>query len=155
MQKVERRRHREIKHRRWIWLAAAVVLLAGSMTAAVLLSREPEQITAKEQRWGMLIDRQPEELVSVTVKRRGDQPWTLVRAEDGSLMPENDSTWTVSEQQAELLLENITALRYEEILSEDAAAYRETGPLKPYRPEALPEGVFRKACWIFRWISIP
>ena len=129
MQKVERRRHREIRHRRWIWLAAAAVLLAGSVTAAMILSREPEQITAEEQHWGMLIDRQPEELVSVTVKRRGDQPWTLVRAEDGSLVPENDSTWAVSEQQSELLLDNITTLRYEEILSEDAAAYRETPEL--------------------------
>ena len=68
MQKVERRQHREIKYRRWIWLAAAAVLLAGSVTAAVLLSREPEQITAEEPHWGMLIDRQPEELVSVTVE---------------------------------------------------------------------------------------
>ena len=60
MQKVERKQHRETRHRRWPWLAAAVVLLAGSVTAAVILSREPEQITAEEPHWGMLIDRLPE-----------------------------------------------------------------------------------------------
>ena len=73
MQKVERKKHREIRHRRWIWLAAAFVLLAGSVTAAVLLSREPEPVQAAEPRWGMLIDREAEELVSVTVERRGDR----------------------------------------------------------------------------------
>ena len=125
MQKVERRKHREIKHRRWIWLAAAFVLLAGSVTAAVLLSREPEPVHAAEPRWGMLIDREAEELVSVTVERRGEQAWTLVRTEDGALMPEDDSTWTVSEQQDELLQENVTVLRYEDILAEDASSYRD------------------------------
>ncbi len=129
MQKVERKQHRETKHRRWPWLAAAVVLLAGSVTAAVLFSREPEQIAAEKQKWGMLIDRQPEELVSVTLERRGEMPWTMVRTEDGFLAPENDSTWTVSEQQSTLLQENATTLRYEEILSEDAAAYRNTPEL--------------------------
>ena len=121
MQRVERKQHGNGQYRRWIWLAAAAVLLAGSITAAVLLSREPEQVPAH---WGMLIDRQAEELVSVTVERRGEQPWTLVRTVNGSLMPENDDAWTVAEQQDALLQESVTQLRYEEILTEDPAVYR-------------------------------
>ena len=74
MQKVERKQHREGKPRRWIGLAAALVLLAGSITAAVLLSRKPEEVPREEPHWGMLIDRQAEELVSVTVQRRGKNP---------------------------------------------------------------------------------
>ena len=125
MQKVERRQHRERKKRRWIWLAAALVLLAGSLTSAVLLSREPEPIPEEEQHWGLLIDRQPDELSSVTVKRRGEDAWTLVRGEDGSLVPEGGETWTVAEQQDAILQETLTQLRYEEILSEDPAVYRD------------------------------
>ena len=125
MQSVERKQHREGKPRRWILLAAALVLLAGSVAAAVLLSRKPEEAPKEESHWGMLIDRQAEELVSVTVQRRGEAPWTLVRTVNGTLMPENEEGWTVAEQQDALLQESVTQLRYEEILTEDPAVYRD------------------------------
>ena len=125
MQSVERKQHRGGKPRRWILLAAAIVLLAGSVAAAVLLSRKPEEIPKEESHWGMLIDRQAEELVSVTVQQRGKEPWTLVRTVNGTLMPENDEGWTVAEQQDALLQESVTQLRYEEILTEDPAVYRD------------------------------
>lgn len=125
MQKVERKQHQERKHRRLIWLAAVLVLLAGSVTAAVLLSRKPvEEIPEEEVHWGMLINRQEEELVSVTVCRRGKEAWTLYRTENGTLMPENGGDWTVAEQQGQLLQEAVTQLRYEEILTEDPEVYR-------------------------------
>ena len=125
MQKVERKQHREGKHRRLIWLAAALVLLAGSVTAAVLLTRKPAELPQEEVHWGMLIDREEEELVSVTVQRRGKEPWTLYRTENGTLVTEGDEGWTVAEQQGQLLQEAITQLRYEEILTEDPAVYRD------------------------------
>ena len=125
MQKVERKQHRERKHRKLIWLAVALVLLAGSVTAAVLLSRKPAEIHGTEQHWGMLIDRQEEELVSVTVDRKGEEPWTLLRTENGELMPESDEEWTVAELQGKMLQEAVTQLRYEEVLTEDPAVYRE------------------------------
>jgi len=125
MQKVERKQHQERKHRRLIWLAAALVLLAGSVTAAVLLSRKPaEEIPEEEKHWGMLINRQEDELVSVTVLRRGKEAWTLCRTENGTLMPEGGGDWTVAEQQGQLLQEAVTQLRYEEILTEDPEIYR-------------------------------
>ena len=125
MQKVERKQHREGRHGRWIRLAAALVLLAGSVTAAVLLPRNPEEAPKEETHWGMLIDRQAEELVSVTVQRRGKKSWTLVRTVKGNLMPENEEGWAVAEQQDALLQESVTQLRYEEILAEDPAVYRD------------------------------
>ena len=124
MQKVERKKHREGKPRRWIWLAAALVLLAGSVTAA-LLAGKPAEIPREEKHWGMLVDRTVGELRSVTVQRRGDEAWTLVRTEDGELMPEAGAEWTVETQQGSLLQEAMTQLRYEEILTEDPAVYRD------------------------------
>ena len=129
MQKVERKKHGEGKHRRALWLAAALLLLAGSVTAAVLLSRKPAETPASEQHWGMLIDRTAGELVSVTVERRDEEAWTLVRTENGELMPEGGSDWTVEEQQGTLLQEAVTQLRYEEILTDDPAVYRENPDL--------------------------
>ena len=67
MQKVERKKHRDGKHRRLIWLLAAFVLLAGSVTAAVLLSRKPEEtIIERDDHSGLMVDRRTEELVKVT-----------------------------------------------------------------------------------------
>ena len=124
MQKVERKKHREGKPRRWIWLAAAGILLAGSVTAAILAGK-PAEIPREERHWGMLIDRTAGELRSVTVQRRGEDAWTLVRTEDGELMPESGAEWTVETQQGSMLQEAMTQLRYEEILTEDPAVYRE------------------------------
>ena len=125
MQRVERKEHPERKHRRLIWLAAAFVLLAASVTAAVLLLRKPAEVIPEEEKhWGMLISRQEEELVSVTVHRRGEDAWTLYRTENGRLMPEGGEGWIVAEQQGQLLQEAVTQLRYEEILTEDPEIYR-------------------------------
>ena len=127
MQKVERKSHREGKRRKLWWLAGAALLLAGSVTAAVLLNRPAkEEIPAHEDHGGLLIAREAEELVSVTVQRKGEKAWTLVRTENGELMPEGGGDWTVSESQGERLQEGMTQLRYEDILTEDPEVYRES-----------------------------
>ena len=127
MQKVERKQHRNGKPRRWLWLAAAFVLLAGSVTAAALLNRKDanDYPAREEDHSGMLISREPEELVSVTVKRRGGEPWTMLRTEDGNLIPEDGGEWTAGEQQAEMLQQAMTMLQYQEILTDDPALYRD------------------------------
>ena len=126
MQKVERKQHRSGRPRRWLWLAAAFVLLAGSVTAAVLLNRRDtgDYPTRAEDHSGMLIDRAAEELVSLTVKRRGEEAWTMIRTEDGQLVPEDGGEWTAGEQQAEMLQAAMTMLQYQEVLAEDASEYR-------------------------------
>ena len=120
MQKVERKEHRNGKPRRWLWLAAAFVLLAGSVTAAVLLTRKDtdDYPTRAEDHSGMLIDRGAEDLVSVTVQRRGEEAWTMIRTEDGRLVPKDGGDWTAGEQQAELLQQAMTMLPYREVLAE-------------------------------------
>ncbi len=125
LKRVERKQHRDGAPRRRLWLAAAFVLLAGSVAAAVLLNRKTEEIPPREDHTGMLSDRAAEELVSVTVDRRNEDAWTLVRTENGSLMPEDGSEWTATEQQGEKLQEAVTKLRYEEILSEDPAVWQD------------------------------
>ena len=80
MQHVDRKPRKEKKHGRAPWIAAAALLLAGSVAAALLLTREPEPddpespVTA-----GILINRDADELDSVTVTQKGYEPWTLIR----------------------------------------------------------------------------
>ena len=124
MQKVERKEHRESGPRRLIWLAAALVLLAGSVAAALLLDRKPPEVPEREDHSGLLISREADELVSVTVQRRGEEAWTMVRGEDGTLAPEDGSEWTAGGEQGRLLQEAMTLLAYQEVLTEDPEAYR-------------------------------
>ena len=139
MQQVDRKSHRESPNsssrRRVILAAALAVLLAGVTAAVLLLSRPPADSGSQEKEepgWGLLIERTPEDLVSITVKRRGEASWTLLRTEDGDLIPaespdsDPNASWKVSEQQSALLQETLTQLRYEEILSEDPALLRDS-----------------------------
>ena len=126
MLKVERKQQGK-QPRRWMLLAALLVLLAGSVTAAVLLRKteEPPAVSlhAREDHSGLLEDRAAEELVSVTIRRRGEEAWTLTRGGDGSLVPADGGEWTVNERQADSLRGAMTQLRYEDILTADPAAW--------------------------------
>ena len=123
MQKVERKQHKSGGPRRRLWLAAVFVLLAGSMTVLLLTGRVSEEMPVREEHSGTLISREAEELVSITVKRRGEEAWTLVRREDGTLAPEGGAEWTVTEAQGRLLQEAMTLLGYQEVLTEDPETY--------------------------------
>ena len=125
MQKVERKVHRKRKYRRAILMAAALALLTGGVISAAVLGRPAEKPQRQEDHGGLLTDRNAAELISVTVARRGEEPWTLIRAEDGTLQPEGGGDWNAETQSAEMLTEAVTQLRYEDILSEDSSVYAE------------------------------
>ena len=129
MQKVERKSHRSGASRRLLWFAAAALLLI-SAAAAVFLSRNSRpELPVHEDPSGTLISRPAEELLSVTVQQRGKDPWTMARAEGGewivSGQPGEDA-WTVDKQQGTMLTEAMTQLLYEQILTDDPAAWRDS-----------------------------
>ena len=59
MQKPERKQHKDRRPLRALPLAAALLLLAGGVTTAILLSRPQEKPAQEEKHWGMLTERQP------------------------------------------------------------------------------------------------
>ena len=126
MMHAERKKRRERKHGRLAWVLAALVLLAGSVTAAILLSRKPTaDIPARTDPGGTLVQRQPEELVSLTVTRRGEKPWTLIRDADGRLRLEGESRWAAQEWMTAMIEDAVVNLVYADVLTENPADYRE------------------------------
>ena len=125
MQKVERKQ-KDRQRRPLAWILLCAVLLAAGVTAGILLrnkaKEEPEQTTHHIS--GAITQRSAEELESMTVTRRGREPWTAVREADGSLrlQPENDdepNTWLVDESIANMLVDAAVNLTYEDIFTEN------------------------------------
>ena len=125
MQKVERKqKHRQRKPLVWVLLCA--VLLVAGVTAGILLKNRAGEDTEPVHQHvsGTIVQRSAEELKSMTVTRRGKDPWTAVREEDGSLrlQPESDSepnTWLVDGSIANMLVDAAVNLTYEDIFTEN------------------------------------
>ena len=127
MERVEKRKHRGLKHRRTWWLLTAVCLLAACAAAFFLWPRTaPEELPEREEHGGVLVQRDVSELVSLSVQRRNGESWTLRRNENGQLEPEGEEGWVVESAQGDLLQEAMTSLSYEEILTEDPAVWQES-----------------------------
>ena len=126
MQKVERQKHRDRRRKRLTGVLLCAVLLAVCVTAGLLLRREamPEGPEPKEDHGGTLLQRNEEELVSLTVAQKGQDPWTLVTAGEGQLrlQPEDasePSSWIVDENIGRLLINVATNLTYEDVFTEN------------------------------------
>ena len=125
MQHVDRKTRKGKRHGRAPWIAAAALLLAGSVAAALLLTREPEPddpeppVTA-----GILMNRDAGELESVTVTQKGSEPWTLIRGEDGQMHLNGEEAWAAESVMTRMLLESLANLAYEAVLTENPADYR-------------------------------
>ena len=127
MQKVERKKHnRQRKPLAWILLCA--VLLGAGVTAGILLQNRAKEEPAQTVRRvsGAITQRSAEELKSMTVTRRGKEPWTAVREEDGSLrlLPGTGSdpeSWPVDDSIAKMLTDAAVNLTYEDVFTENRA----------------------------------
>ena len=139
MQKVERKKHGERRHGRAAGVLLCALLLAGCVVAAVLLTRKAEEKPepGRQPVTGSIVQRSPEELVSMTITPRNGEAWTAVRLEDGSLGLEDTSSvrqsLTASPQGeangavlidssvGEMLVDAAVHLTYEDVFTENRA----------------------------------
>ena len=123
---IERKKTKARKHGRTGWLLLAVILLAGSVTAAVLLNRKSEvSVPETEYPGGSLLARDAGEITSVTVTRRGQEPWTMTRDDEGNMRLDGADDWTVKDRITAVVGDAIANLVYADILTEDPAEYRD------------------------------
>ena len=126
MQKVERQKHKDRKRKRLTGLLLCALLLAACVTAGILLRQKSEEEPPPSYQpvTGAVIQRSAEELLSLTVTQRGEQPWTAMRGEDGSLRLQSESEeelneWAVDEIIARALIDVATNLTYEDVFTEN------------------------------------
>ena len=78
-----------------------------------------------EETYGMLQVRAADELESVTVLIRGQEPWTVIRDEAGNMRLKGSEDWVVKERLADRIKDAMTILVYEDIVTEDPAEYQD------------------------------
>lgn len=152
IQPVERKKKKTWKHGRVMLVAAALLLFAGSILFYFFwfrtgkqdgtgqISEAGKEILAEmgigietigtgteetEDTRGTIEARQADELVSATVAVRGQEPWTLIRDEDGNMRLKGSEDWVVKERLADKVRDAMSNLVYEDIITEDPADYRD------------------------------
>ena len=124
MQPVQRRQHPD-RHRRWLPLAGAALLLCAAVLLLVRLRREvPAPPEPEESTYGELAAYTTEEVASITVTDRSGETWTAL-ASGGALTLADDPAFAVSARKAEELLDAAAVVAYQRVLTEDPADYRE------------------------------
>ena len=129
MQKVEKRKHQKRRPGRLIWILACAVVLTAGVTAGLLLRKTAEEeselpvVYRHQPVTGSIIDRNPDEVESLTITRRGEAPWTVVQTGSGTLRlkDENGKTadgWTVDEHIAKKLIDLASNLVYKDVFTE-------------------------------------
>ena len=125
MQKVERKKRRERKRARPVRLILCALVLAACVTAGILLQRKAEEPPqeSRQRVSGAISQRDPEELLGLTVTRRGKEPWSAVRGEDGRLWllqeesAETDA-WMVDETIGSMIIDAAVNLTYEDVFTD-------------------------------------
>lgn len=119
---VKKKKPRTLR-RGWL-LACALVLLAGVWCAYGLLSRpEPVVEDHDHDHSGTLAAYEAAQVTRLAVTLRNGDSWSAVQGAEGSLTLEDDPTYEVSATTAAKLLESASTITYQEVLTEDAAAY--------------------------------
>ena len=129
MQKVERRKHQKRRPGRLAWILVCAVVLAAGVAAGLLLRKTAEEeselpvVYQHQAVTGSIIDRDPDEVESLTITWQGEDPWTVVQTENGTLRlkEENGKTaddWTVDTHIAKRLLDVASNLVYKDIFTE-------------------------------------
>ena len=129
MQKVERRKHREKRPGRLAWILLCAVLLAAGVTAGLILHRTAEKaelpaVYRREPVTGFIIQRDADEVESITVTQHGKAPWTVVQQESGTLRLKTEEgsvadNWLVDSHIAKILIDVASNLAFKDVYTEN------------------------------------
>ncbi|MBR4082460.1 MAG: DUF4340 domain-containing protein [Clostridia bacterium] len=126
MQGVERKTSRTPRLARWMYLALALMLLAGAAGAYLLLAREePQPAMTDAITYGELFVHEEKDVQRVALTLRSGESWAMARQADGTFLLEGERDWRVSDAKAAQLLRLTAVISYDDVLTEDAAAYAE------------------------------
>ena len=126
MQPVEKKQPRSLRHGRLWLLLGVIVLLAGTMAACILLTRqEDEPLPVRTMEGGQLYACDAADVMGLRITLRSGDSWEMTRMEDGSFAVDGEAGYQIESQTLNSLLSAVSAVTYEDILTEDWSAYAE------------------------------
>lgn len=124
MQTVEKKKRRTGKHGRLILLGMTILLLAAILLAQQwLLSRPQEQPRTAVSTAATLYAYDADDVIELTIRRKGEDSWTVRQTEPGVMTLLGEDGFTLSEATSLELMEAACNIPCEAILSEDPAEY--------------------------------
>ncbi len=126
MQPVQKKTRRAPRRNRLVWLALLLLLTFALLLAGHLLRSDPQPSSSTSVPQNTtLTDHDPGDVLSLTITRRGESPWQVVRDEEGYFVLQSDPKFRLSNTTTDELADVACILSCEEILSEDPAEYGE------------------------------
>ena len=125
MQPVEKKRPRSLRHGRLWLLIGVAALLAGAVTACVLLNQPEEPRPVRAMEGGRIYACNAEDVIRLRITLRSGDSWEMTRLEDGSFAVDGEEGYRIEPQTLSSLLDAVSTVTYEDILTEDASAYEE------------------------------
>lgn len=123
MQNVEKKTRRSLRHGR-IWL---LLLLIGCLAAALLSAQElgkPADVpTVSLSTAQDLFSYAPEDVLSLTISRKGEESWTVQRNTDGLFVMQEEEAFVLSENATRELAEAACIIPCEAVLADTASEY--------------------------------
>ena len=124
MQPVQKKTRPTGEKRRLLLLAAAFLLLIVLAAAILLLNRrENVDDTPAISTAETLFEYAAEDVVSITIRRRDEAPWTVVQGEDGRMTLSGEEVFPLSASTSAALLDAAYILPCEAVLSTDPGEY--------------------------------
>lgn len=122
-----KKKHVKGEPRRILWVLGCAVLLAVCVLAAVRLNWEEamEEAPSQPDTRGSLVNRNADEIRRVTVRLRGQEPWSAARDEDGRLRMEGEENWELNTTLGQRIENALANVVYEAVLTEDPAEYKD------------------------------
>ena len=126
MQPVEKIKKRQLQHGR-LWLLAALLLALGAGAVMLTLLKQPDETIVVETRrhGGVIHAAENADVAGLRISLRSGDSWQLTQDAQGALAVDGDASYQVASSLQNSLLNAAAAITYEDILTEDAAAYAE------------------------------
>lgn len=125
MQPVEKKQPRSLRHGRLWLLLGVVALLAGTIAACILLNQPEEPLPVRTMEGGQLYACDTADVMTLRITLRSGDSWEMARTEDGSFAVDGEAGHQIEPDTLNSLLSAVSAVTYEDVLTEDWSAYAE------------------------------
>lgn len=124
MDRVQKKQRRTHRHGRLILLGTTLLALAGVLALTLQMQDTPQDDSpAYISTAATLYGYEPEDVASVTIQRRGEDSWTLIRQADGLLALQGEGGFTLSEETSLERAGAAAIISCEEVLTDDPTDY--------------------------------